>query len=139
MIIRPFEPPDEAAVIELWRRCNLIRPQSDPHKDITRKMRVQPHMFLVAVVEGALVGSVMAGYEGHRGWLNYVGVAPEHRKRGIGRALIDEAERLLREAGCPKINLQVFSGNHAAMHFYRSIGFVFDDSVSSMGKRLQRD
>ena len=138
MTIRPFEAADEPAVIELWRRCDLLRPQNDPHKDIQRKLRVQPHMFLVAVVDG-VGGSVMAGYEGHRGWLNYVAVAPEHRTRGIGRALIDEAERLLREAGCPKINLQVRASNRAAVDFYRAIGFALTDDVVSMGKRLEQD
>jgi|SRR5688500_15054729 ribosomal protein S18 acetylase RimI-like enzyme len=138
MIIRPFQPTDEETVVALWRACGLSRPLNDPHKDIARKMRVRPDMFLVAVVDGAVVGSVMAGYEGHRGWLNYVAVAPAHRHRGTGRALVDEAIRLLREAGCPKVNLQVFSGNHAAMEFYRSIGFAVDDVVS-MGKRLEHD
>jgi ribosomal protein S18 acetylase RimI-like enzyme len=139
MHIRPFQPADEAAVIELWRRCDLLRPQNDPRKDIARKIAVQPELFLLAVDDdGTIVGSVMAGYDGHRGWINYLGVDPERRLKGAGRALMAEAERLLRERGCPKINLQVRSSNQAVIAFYRAIGFAVDDVVS-MGKRLEND
>ena len=138
MHIRPFQLADEHAVIELWRRCDLVRPQNDPRKDIARKLAVQPEMFLVALEDDAIVGSVMCGYEGHRGWINYLAVDSEQRCRGIGRELMNEAERVLREAGCPKINLQVRSTNDAVLAFYRAIGFVVDDVVS-MGKRLQHD
>ena len=116
----------------------LTHPWNDPHKDIRRKLAVRPDLFLVAELEGAIVGTVMAGYDGHRGWINYLGVDPACRRRGIGRALMDEAERLLRAAGCPKINLQVRTSNADAIEFYRRIGFVIDDVVS-MGKRLERD
>ncbi len=138
MEIRPFQRGEEEAVIELWRRCDLLRPQNDPHDEILRKRKFQPDMFLVAVIDGKIVGSVMVGYEGHRGWINYLGVAPEMRRRGVGRRLMDEAERLLRDAGCPKINLQVRTSNLAVVEFYRAIGFV-QDEVISMGKRLVRD
>src|SRR5262245_5901107 len=107
MDLRCFGPEDEPAVVALWQRCGLTWPGHDPHREIERKMRVRPDLFLVAVVDGVVVGTVMAGYEGHRGWINYLGVEPEHRRRGVGRALMEEAERLLRESGCPKINLQV--------------------------------
>ncbi len=139
MIIRPFQRHDEEAVLELWRRCDLVRPQNDPRKDIARKLAVQPEMFLLAVDDtGAIVGSVMCGYEGHRGWINYLAVDPAHRLKGIGRLLMGDAERVLRAAGCPKINLQVRSTNEAVIAFYRAIGFEVDP-VISMGKRLERD
>jgi len=138
MHIRPFEAADENAVVALWQQCGLTRPWNDSHKDIRRKLAVRPDLFLVAVADGAVVGTVMAGYEGHRGWINYLGVDPLCRRRGIGRALMDEAERLLRAAGCPKINLQVRSANAEAIEFYRQIGFALDDVVS-MGKRLEPD
>ena len=125
-----------------WSPCgsaaSLTRPWNDPHKDIRRKLAVRPDLFLVAEVDGAIVGTVMAGYDGHRGWINYLGVNPACRRRGIGRALMDEAERLLRAAGCPKINLQVRTANAEAIEFYRSIAFALDDVVS-MGKRLEAD
>jgi ribosomal protein S18 acetylase RimI-like enzyme len=138
MQIRPFQPQDTEAVISLWRQCDLVRPWNDPHKDIQRKLRVRPDLFLVGVLEGRVVACVMVGYEGHRGWLNYLAVAPEHQRRGLARAIVAEAERLLREAGCPKINLQIRTSNHGVIEFYRHLGYATDD-VASMGKRLQHD
>jgi ribosomal protein S18 acetylase RimI-like enzyme len=136
--IRPFRAADEPGVVVLWRRCNLVRSTNDPHKDIRRKLRVRPDLFLVGVFEGDIVASIMVGYEGHRGWLNYLAVAPEHQRKGFGRAIVEEAERLLRREGCPKINLQVRTSNQSALEFYRRIGYAVDDVVS-MGKRLERD
>jgi ribosomal protein S18 acetylase RimI-like enzyme len=139
MQVRPFQPADADALIELWRRCDLVRPQNDPRKDIARKLAVQPELFLVAMGdEGAVIGSVMCGYEGRRGWINYLAVDPDRRLRGVGRTLMAEAERRLRALGCPKINLQVRSTNRAVLDFYRAIGFAVDDVVS-LGKRLERD
>jgi len=138
MRLRPFEAPDEQAVIDLWSRCGLLRPWNDPRKDIARKLRVQPELFLVVEVEGALAGTVMAGYDGHRGWINYLAVDPAARHRGLGRALMAEAERLLLQRGCPKINLQVRRDNREALAFYQRIGFA-EDAVVSLGKRLERD
>ena len=138
MQIRPFDPNDEPAVIALWGRCGLTRPWNDPHKDVRRKLAVRPDWFLVAETAGAVVGTVMVGYDGHRGWVYYFGVEPAHRRRGIGRALMAEAERLLRAEGCPKINLQVRAGNTNAIEFYRGLGFA-PDEVVSFGKRLEHD
>ncbi|HUB27957.1 MAG TPA: GNAT family acetyltransferase [Tepidisphaeraceae bacterium] len=138
MLVRAFEIGDEPAVIDLWRRCDLLRPQNDPHQDIRRKLRVRPDLFLVGLLDREIVASVMAGYEGHRGWLNYVAVAPEFRRRGLARRILAEAERLLRAEGCAKINLQVRASNQPAVEFYRRLGYAMDD-VISMGKRLQID
>jgi len=138
MNIRSFQAADREVVVDLWSRCGLLRPWNDPRKDIARKLRVQPELFLVAEVEGAIAGTVMAGYEGHRGWINYLAVDPGSRQRGLGRALMAEAERLLRERGCPKINLQVRRDNREAIAFYQRIGFA-EDAVVSLGKRLERD
>jgi ribosomal protein S18 acetylase RimI-like enzyme len=135
MIIRPFLPADESAVIALWERCGLTRPWNDPHQDIRRKLRVRPDLFLVGLLDGVVVASVMAGYEGHRGWINYLAVAPEHQGKGFGRAMMVEAERLLAQAGCPKVNLQVRSSNQQVIEFYRRLGYA-EDNVVSMGKRL---
>ena len=136
--IRPFRLEDEEAVVSLWRQCDLVRPWNDPRKDICRKLRVRPDLFLVGVLDGQVMATAMAGYEGHRGWLNYVAVAPEHQRLGLGRAIVKEAERLLREAGCPKINLQVRTANHSVIEFYRRLGYAVDEVVS-MGKRLEHD
>jgi ribosomal protein S18 acetylase RimI-like enzyme len=136
--IRPFKPGDVEAVIELWKACQLVRPTNDPAKDIARKRNVRGDLLLVGLSEGRIVASAMVGYEGHRGWINYFAVSPLHRKRGVGRRMMEEAERRLRKEGCPKINLQVHSSNSEAVAFYKAIGFVQDD-VLSFGKRLERD
>jgi ribosomal protein S18 acetylase RimI-like enzyme len=138
MHIRPFQIEDEPAVLNLWQQCGLVRPWNDPHKDIQRKLAVRPDLFLVGLVAGRLVASVMAGYEGHRGWLNYLAVAPAYQRQGLARGLVDEAERLLRAAGCPKINLQVRTTNAGVIEFYRRLGYGVDDVVS-LGKRLEND
>jgi ribosomal protein S18 acetylase RimI-like enzyme len=138
MQIRPFQTEDESSVIALWKQCGLIRSWNDPHKDIRRKLAVGSSMFLVGSLDGLIVASLMAGYEGHRGWLNYLAVAPEYRGRGFARLLVTAAETLLQDAGCPKINLQVRTSNHEVIEFYRRIGYSVDDVVS-MGKRLESD
>ncbi len=138
MHIRSFQPADEAAVIALWESCGLVVPQNNPVADIARKLRVNPEWFLVGEVEGVVVASCMAGYEGHRGWINYLAVHPDLRRQSLARQLMEHAERLLREAGCTKINLQVRKSNAAVIAFYESIGFSVDEVVS-LGKRLQQD
>jgi ribosomal protein S18 acetylase RimI-like enzyme len=138
MVIRPFQPADEAEVIALWQRCDLTRPWNDPCKDIRRKGAVGAELFLVGVLDGVIVATVMAGYEGHRGAINYLGVAPEHRNKGFGRALMEEAERRLRALGCPKINLMVRTTNTAVIAFYRRLGYAVEE-VLCLGKRLEKD
>ena len=138
MEIRPFAPHDEAAVVALWKECELTRPWNDPHKDVARKLAVQPELFLVATVEGKLVASVMAGYEGHRGWVNYLAVAPRQRGRGYARLLMQHVETLLLARGCPKVSLLVRNSNREAVDFYRHLGYAQDEAVS-LGKRLIRD
>jgi ribosomal protein S18 acetylase RimI-like enzyme len=136
--VRPFDEADEAQVIALWQECGLRRSWNDPHLDIARKRAVGDGLFLVAEAGGLLVGTLMAGYDGHRGSVNYLGVLPSRRKMGIGRALMAEAERRLLERGCPKINLQIRTDNLEAVEFYRRLGYETFDVVD-MGKRLITD
>ena len=131
-------PADEPAVINLWHTCGLVVPQNDPAKDIRRKLSEHPEFFFVATEGERIIGSVMAGYEGHRGWINYLAVSPGHRRRGLGRQLMATAEERLRALGCPKINLQVRKTNTEVIAFYQGIGFS-EDAVVSFGKRLIRD
>src|SRR5688572_18203541 len=138
VLVRAFKESDEARVIELWMFGGLLKPWNDPKKDIARKLKVQRELFLVAELEGLVVGVVMAGYEGHRGWVNYLAVDIGQRRRGIGTALMRDVERRLRILGCPKINLQVRHENTAVQAFYTALGFS-DDAVLSMGKRLESD
>jgi ribosomal protein S18 acetylase RimI-like enzyme len=137
--IRPFAVADAAAVVALWRESGLVKPWNDPVLDIERKLTVQPELFLVAeTAEGAVVGTAMVGYDGHRGWVNYLAVDAALRGGGLGRRLMAEAERLLVERGCPKLNLQVRTTNTEVLAFYERLGYVVDDAVS-LGKRLIED
>lgn len=138
LTIRPFQSSDEAAVVALWTRCGLTRPWNDPLKDIARKLQVRPEWFLVGLVDAEIVASTMVGYDGHRGWIYYLGVDPDRQRLGYGRQLMTAAENLLRDAGCLKINLQVRSTNTAVIAFYERLGFALDDVVS-LGKRLEND
>ena len=138
MKIRTFEPADATAVVELWRVCDLTRLWNDPVRDIERKVAVADDLFLVATIDGVVVATVMAGYDGHRGWVNYLAVDPKRRGSGLGRAVMSEAELRLRDRGCPKINLQVRTSNPSAIAFYERLGFAVDDAVS-LGKRLESD
>jgi ribosomal protein S18 acetylase RimI-like enzyme len=138
MIIRHFFEHDRSEVIKLWNLCGLYRPVNDPSKDIDRKIHDSPELFLVAEISGKIVGSVMIGYDGHRGWINYLGVHPDFRRQKIATKLIDEAVRILSLRGCPKINLNVLRSNSEVVPFYESIGFKMDD-VICMSKRLVND
>ena len=138
MKIRPFEAADRAAVIALWQACGLTRPWNDPSRDIDRKLRVQPELFLVGDVDGSVVATLMAGYEGHRGWMNYLAVDPARRSRGHACQLVTAAEQALLALGCPKLSLQIRSDNAGVIAFYESLGYGVDP-VTSMGKRLISD
>lgn len=138
MHIRPFETRDEDAVIALWQQCGLTRPWNDPRRDIARKLAEQPELFLVGTIDASVMASAMAGYEGHRGWVYYLAVAPGHQRRQHGQALMQAVEALLIARGCPKINLQIRSSNAAVIAFYEQLGYAQDD-VISLGKRLIAD
>jgi ribosomal protein S18 acetylase RimI-like enzyme len=138
MQLQPYAPGDEKAVIELWQRCDLTRPWNDPRKDIQRKLTEQPELFLVGKIDGAVVATAMAGYDGHRGWVNYLAVAEAHRDKGLARAMMARVEELLKARGCPKINIQIRAGNATVLEFYKRIGYATDD-VISVGKRLIPD
>ncbi|OGO33249.1 MAG: GNAT family acetyltransferase [Chloroflexi bacterium RBG_16_56_11] len=138
MIIRRYLPEYESAVIDLWRRCNLIRPQNNPKLDIERKLKVNPELFLVGLIDGKVVTSAIGGYEGHRGWVNYLGVDPAYRRQGLGRQMMEAVQKRLLAMGCTKINLQIRTDNLGALQFYEKIGYKIDEVVS-MGKRLVND
>lgn len=138
MIIRPFALADTEPTITLWRECGLVVSHNDPQKDIERKLRVDPDLFLVGDKEGEVIATVMAGYEGHRGWLYYLAVSPQHQRQGLGRAMVLEAEKLLHAKGAPKIDLMVRSGNDNVIGFYQALGYA-TEPVTVMGKRLVSD
>ena len=138
MQIRRFQTIDEAFVIALWQACDLTRAWNDPHKDIARKLTVQPELFVVGIQDNQLISSAMFGFEGHRGWVNYLAVAPAHQRKGHASTLMRWGEEALKARGCPKINLQVRSSNAAVIAFYKSLGYGIDE-VTSLGKRLISD
>ena len=138
MDIRAFEEKLKDEVIELWRECNLVVPQNDPAKDIERKLKVDPDLFLVGLIDEKVVATVMGGYEGHRGWINYLAVKPSQQRKGYGQAIMQAVESLIKQKGCPKINLQVRATNEAVIKFYSAIGYG-NDNVVGLGKRLEYD
>lgn len=135
MTVRPYQPPDEEEVVEIWRICSLVVPPNDPRRDIQRKRQVQPDLFLVGIIGERVAATVMAGYDGHRGWLYALAVAPDRQRQGLGRRTVEEAEARLKAMGCRKINLQVRASNTAVIGFYESLGFSVEKQVS-LGKRL---
>ena len=136
--IRPYHPLDEREVIALWRRCNLLSPANNPWEDIARKCRVNPELFFVGQLNRVLVATCMAGYDGHRGWINYLAVDPDYQRQGLASQIMTHAEDVLKTRGCPKINLQIRSSNTQVIAFYENLGFS-TDPVISMGKRLLQD
>jgi ribosomal protein S18 acetylase RimI-like enzyme len=134
--IRPFDEADEPAVVALWRE---VFPgeggHNEPARAIRDKLAYQRELFFVAVVDGAVAGTVMAGYDGHRGWIYRLAVDPRHQRHGLGAALIRHAEAHLIALGCPKINLQVLATNAGVVAFYEKMGYRVEERVS-MGKRL---
>ena len=137
LIIRSYKESDEQAVAALWRRVFPDAPSwNDPETDIRRKLSVQRELFLVAILGVQLVGTAMAGFDGHRGWVYYVAVSPEHRRQGIGRALMRRVEEDLAKIGCSKLNLQVRSSNRDVVSFYKRLGYQVEERVS-MSKRLE--
>jgi hypothetical protein len=139
MKIRRVETADTEAIVALWRDVfpeynDPARPQRDPRANIARKLAFGDGLFWLIEVDGRVVGTAMAGYDGHRGWIYSIGVAPAARRHGYGRSLLAHVENALRALGCPKINLQVLAGNDAALEFWRAAGYQADHVVA-LGRR----
>jgi ribosomal protein S18 acetylase RimI-like enzyme len=136
MEIRVFEESDERDVAALWKHAFAYpEPRNDPAAVIRRKMAAQRDLFFVAVADGKVVGSVMGGYDGHRGWIYSLAVDPECRRQKLGTALIRQVEKALAERGSPKVNLQVLPSNAGAIEFYEKLGYRVEQRTS-MGKVL---
>ena len=138
MRIRAFVDGDTERVIRLWDDCGLTRAWNDPRRDIARKLTVQPELFLVGADEDDVIATAMIGFDGHRGWVSYLAVDPEHRGRRHAGALMAEGERLLIELGCPKIMLMVRAENTAVIGLYEHLDYRVEQTVL-MGKRLIPD
>ena len=140
MIIRAFDAGDRDAVIALWRDvfpeyADASRPQRDPALSIDNKMKTQPELFFVGSLDDVVIGTVMCGYDGHRGWVYSLAVTPSKRGHGYGSALMRHAEDALAKLGCPKVNLQILSVKTELRGFYERLGYRMDEVVS-LGKRL---
>lgn len=130
---------DRAQLVDLWRTVfGYETAHNDPALAIARKLEADDHLLFVAELDGRVIGSAMAGYDGHRGWLYAVAVKPEHRRAGLGSRLVRHAERALAAAGCLKINLQLLAVNEATAAFYQAMGYVIEARVS-MGKVLHEN
>lgn len=139
MTIRPYnKETDEKEVVELWLACKLVTSWNNPNQDIERKLKVDPDLFLVGTEKGRVIATVMGGYEGHRGWVNYLAVHPDFQRKGYATELMSIIEEKLKARGAPKINLQVRSSNTDVISFYKSLNYKVDD-VLSLGKRLEED
>jgi ribosomal protein S18 acetylase RimI-like enzyme len=135
--VRPIRDEDLASVVELWKTVFPDDPpRNDPLVMARRKLELEPELFLVGALGGRLVTTVMAGYDGVRGWIYHLAVAPDLRRRGFGRQMMKEAEEMLLSLRCPKVNLQIRSSNDDVVRFYQAIGYDVEDRVS-MGKCLE--
>ena len=135
--IRKYEAlPDHSDVANLWR---TVFGYDDAHNEastvISKKLEMNDGLFFVATNQTEIIGTVMAGYDGHRGWLYAVAVHPSHRGSGLGKNLVDFAEQALTAVGCVKINLQLFDSNETTASFYQSLGYEVEPLIS-MGKVL---
>ena len=134
--IRPYRMDDELEVIQLWKKVfPETPPHNDPLRDIQSKLKIQLGLFLVAVKDHLLVGTAMAGYDGHRGWIYYLAVDPAYRRKDIGTVLMKEAEDLLAQTSCPKLNLQIRADNSDLQALYEKLGYSVEERIS-MGKKL---
>lgn len=134
--IRRYKPDDEAAVVAIWMASfGYTAPHNDPHLSIARKVAFQSELFFVAVIDEMVVGTVMGGYDGHRGWIYSLAVADGMRGEGIGTSLVKHVENELRELGCVKVNLQALEENEVVVAFYERLGFGIERRIN-LGKTL---
>lgn len=136
--MRDFELRDLEAVVALWQSCDLTRPWNDPYKDIHRKLTDNTGAFWVGCIDGEIIATVMIGYDGHRGSVNYLAVVPNYAGQGIGREIMARVEAFLIDLECPKVAFCVRRENDAVLAFYDNLGYSIDD-VYALGKRLIPD
>jgi ribosomal protein S18 acetylase RimI-like enzyme len=133
-----YQAGDQDAIVELWQRCGLVVPWNNPLTDIARKMADSPDLFFTGRIDGKLVASCMAGYDGHRGWIYFLAVAKSEQRKGFAALLVAHVEAQLIELGCPKLELMVRDSNREVIEFYQAIGFNLDP-VKVLSKRLLED
>jgi ribosomal protein S18 acetylase RimI-like enzyme len=129
LAITPIDDADAADVVALWQACSLTRPWNDPATDIAFARKGSNATVLIARDDGVIVATVLVGHDGHRGWVYYLAVDPDHRHKGYGRAMMDAAERWLREAGIEKLQLMVRPDNKSVKNFYQSLGYAEQERI----------
>ena len=135
MDVRRYRPADDAQLIELWQDVlPHPAPHNDPQTSLKNKLAVDD-LILVAERSRRIVGAVMGGYDGHRGWIYSLAVQPDCRRQGVGALLVRALERKLEAQGCLKVNLQVRASNAEVVAFYEHLGYNVEDNLS-LGKRL---
>ena len=129
LAIAPIGDADVADVVALWQACGLTRPWNDPAADIALARKGSNATVLIGRDDGALVATVLVGHDGHRGWVYYLAVGPDHRHKGYGRIMMDAAERWLRERGIEKLQLLVRPDNASVKDFYQSLGYSMQERI----------
>ena len=137
--IRIYREKDRRQVLALWRECNLVRPKNNPKKDLDRKKGFGEELFLVLEEEEKVIGTVMGGYDGHRGIINYLGVHPSYRGQGFGKMLMQAVEKKLKDLGCPQVNLLVWTNNSKVLDFYEKSEYSKANDIVLLRKRLISD
>ena len=136
MQIRTYQTQDEDQVVELWQLAFPDEPSwNESRALIRRKLDVQPELFFVAVEDGKVIGSTIAGFDGVRGWVHKVACRPDYLRRGVAKKLMSQAEAGLSELGCTKLNIQVRAGNDRAVSLYESLGYAIEPRTN-LGKHL---
>ena len=133
--IRAASPVDREEVIAIWRACDLVKPQNDPVLDFDLALQTQTATVLLLEVASEVIGTVMVGFDGHRGWFYYLGIRPEHQNSGNGSALVAAAEDWLEAQGAPKAMLMVRHSNKKVIDFYKRIGYSVEEAYV-LGKRF---
>lgn len=136
--IRQFTPADQSQVLSIWYRCGLVGRGEDPIQDIDRQMEMQPALFLVGAIKQTVIGTIMGGYEGPKGWISHLAVAPEWQRLGYGRVLLQEMETVLRELGCPRVDFKVRTNNRQVLGFCEKMGYQIE-RVLSLAKELEEE
>ena len=137
--IRIYRERDREQVLALWQECDLIHPKNDPQKDLDRKKGFGEELFLVIEEREKIIGTVMGGYDGHRGIINYLGVHPNFRGQGLGKMLLQAVEQKLIDLGCPQVNLLVWSNNSEVLKFYKKTQYSEANDIVLLRKRLISD
>jgi len=138
MMIREFKIDDYPVVRDLWQTAGLILRPGDELEDVKLKLQRDPDLFLVAIQDNRIVGSILGGWDGRRGWIYHLAVKPEHQRKGIGLGLVREVEKRLVAKGARKVNAQVYKWNERSSKFFKAIGYETQPDLTMIGKHLQK-